>query len=111
MGRVRDYDYDAVIGVGGIGQEAKRYQIDQKINWVGMNPTRRLNQQGRGVAVTFENFRLFEEHGPLLKALAPALAVLHVPRHSSALSFQCCPVQHVYIRTMDQPWRTQRFVP
>lgn len=74
MGRVRNYVFDAVIGVGGIGQEPKSFGIDRKINWVGINPKRRDGPGGRGVEVTFEKFLLLEEHGPLLETLAPSLA-------------------------------------
>src|SRR5438105_2750447 len=74
MGRVRDYAYDAVIGVGGVGQEPRSFRIDRKINWVGINPTKRRNPGNHGVEVTFENFRIFDEHGPFLETLAPSLA-------------------------------------
>lgn len=74
MGRVRNYVFDAVIGVGGIGQEPKSFGIDRKINWVGINPKRRDSAGGRGVEVTFEKFLLLEEQGPLLETLAPSLA-------------------------------------
>ena len=69
MGRVRSYHYDAVIGVGGVGREAKSHQIDHKINWVGIGPKRHANG-----TVTFDHFRLFEDSGPPLSNLAPNLA-------------------------------------
>ena len=71
MGRVRAYAYDAVIGIGGIGAEPKSFDIDRKLNWVGIAPRRPV--RGNGV-VTFEHFVLFDENGPLLKELAPRLA-------------------------------------
>jgi hypothetical protein len=74
MGRVRNYPFDAVIGVGGNGQEPKSFAIDRKINWVGINPEKILSPDGEGVEVTFEKFVLLEEHGPLLETLAPSLA-------------------------------------
>lgn len=74
MGRVRNYVFDAVIGVGGIGQEPKSFGINRKINWVGIDPKRRDSLDGRGVVVTFEKFLLLEDHGPLLETLAPSLA-------------------------------------
>ena len=74
MGRVRNYGFDAVIGIGGIGGEPKSFGIDRKINWVGINPKRRPSPGGKGVEVTFEKFLRLEEHGPLLKTLAPSLA-------------------------------------
>jgi hypothetical protein len=74
MGRIRNYDFDAVIGVGGIGQEPKSFDIDRKINWVGINPKRTRSPYGKGTIVTFEIFLLLDEHGPLLETLAPNLA-------------------------------------
>ncbi len=74
MGRIRSYAFDAVIGVGGIGPEPKRFGIDRKINWVGVTPTRQQSPGGTGVEVIFENFLLLEESGPLLMTLAPCLA-------------------------------------
>ena len=74
MGRVRNYPFDAVIGIGGIGREPRSYGIDRKINWVGINPKRTPRRDGNGVEVTFEKFLLLEKHGPLLKILAPSLA-------------------------------------
>ena len=74
MGRVRNYAFDAVIGIGGIGQEPKSFGIDRKINWVGINPKRRPSFSRKGVEVTFEKFLRLEEHGPLLETLAPSLA-------------------------------------
>jgi hypothetical protein len=70
MGRVRKYGFDDVIGVGGIGPEPKRFGIDRKINWVGINPKRKHKNS----IITFENFLLLDEHGPLLEKLAPNLS-------------------------------------
>ena len=70
MGRVRNYCFDAVIGVGGIGREPKSYGIDKKINWVGINP----NRKNKHSIITFENFLLLDEEGPLLERLAPNLS-------------------------------------
>jgi hypothetical protein len=74
MGRDRAWDFDAVIGVGGIGREAVREGIDRKITWVGIGP------KPVGVAcdehpiLAFEKFYLKDERGLLLKAKAPKLA-------------------------------------
>jgi len=74
MGSVRRHRFDAVIGVGGTSAEPRSFAIDGKITWVGVNP-RKAEQQGlRGPIVTFEHFVLFDANGPLLSALAPALA-------------------------------------
>ncbi len=74
MGRIRDYEYDAVIGVGGIGAEPKSYGIDGKITWVGIHPTKSKGINKNGVEVKFKHFILLEEYGPLLIKHAPLLA-------------------------------------
>src|SRR6266481_925955 len=74
MGSVRDYEYDAVIGIGGLGSEPKTFGIDRKINWVGIKPTKRRSRNFRGGVVRFEYFRRWESQGPLLETLAPLLA-------------------------------------
>lgn len=73
MGRVRSLAYDAVIGVGGIGAEPRGCDIDGKITWVGVYPTK---ESGGWEApqVTFQHFVLFDANGPKLHALAPSLA-------------------------------------
>jgi hypothetical protein len=74
MGRVRILSFDAVIGVGGVGREARSFGIDGKINWVGIGPTKRPQSDRRGDVVTFREFWLLEETGPALEELAPRLA-------------------------------------
>ena len=74
MGRVRDLSYHAVIGIGGIGAEPRSYNIDGKITWVDICPTKIPGEEGHGVIVTFQRFVLFDAAGPALSSLAPALA-------------------------------------
>lgn len=74
MGKIRDYAYDAVIGVGGTGVEPKSHGIDGRINWVGIGPTRRAAPTKRAREVTFDYFLYLEEEGPLLSDMAPSLA-------------------------------------
>lgn len=74
MGRVRDLNYDAVIGVGGVGAEARSHAIDGKITWVGVHPSKRRGTSTANSIVTFQCFVLFDAGGPLLGALAPSLA-------------------------------------
>ncbi len=74
MGQIRKYDFDAVIGVGGVGQEPKSFGIDKKINWVGINARKIYMALGFPSVVNFEYFVLLEEKGPLLDTLAPNLA-------------------------------------
>ncbi len=74
MGSVRDYEYDAVIGVGGLGREPESFGIDRKINWVGITPTRYRSRNNHAAEITFSYFRRWENQGPLLETLAPLLA-------------------------------------
>ncbi len=74
MGRVRDYRYEAVIGIGGIGAEPKSFGIAEKINWVGIGPVRHAAPSKRACEVTFKHFVLLEDQGPKLETLAPNLA-------------------------------------
>lgn len=73
MGRVRGYDFDAVIGVGGIGSEAKSYRIDGKINWIGIG-AHVVGTCFRGYPqIAFEHFALFEDLGEPISSRAKEL--------------------------------------
>lgn len=74
MGKMRNLEYEAVIGIGGTGSEPRGYKIDGKITWVGVNPTKRYCKDLRGPIVTFQYFVLFDKNGPPLRAFAPFLA-------------------------------------
>jgi hypothetical protein len=74
MGKDRGFRYDAVIGVGGIGAEAKAAGIDWKVNWIGIGPRKTRVRGMRGPLVTFEHFVLYEEKGQEFHTLAPRLA-------------------------------------
>ncbi len=74
MGKIRNFEYDAVIGVGGVGVEPQNCGIARKINWVGINPSKSPGKENKDVEVTFEYFLLLEAQGPLLEELAPLLA-------------------------------------
>jgi hypothetical protein len=72
MGTVRGRQFDAVIGVGGIGAEPKRHGIAYKLTWIGMGPHKTgdpLRPQ-----VTFDHFRYYGKWGPRFDKLAPKLA-------------------------------------
>ena len=73
MGRVRNLNFDAVIGIGGIGHQAHSNAIDRKINWIGITP-KMHSKTSRGRSVTFEHFYLYEKSGPDLQQAAPLLA-------------------------------------
>lgn len=75
MGRVRALHYDAVIGVGGVGAKPRKEGIAAKVTWVGAGPSNKAHQEGfRAPIVTFQGFVRFENNGPLLSSVAPALA-------------------------------------
>lgn len=76
MGTVRARQYDAVIGIGGIGQEPTRERIAGKLTWVGIAPHKDSTRSDvlRGPQVAFEHFWHVGEHGPLLEVAYPELA-------------------------------------
>ena len=74
MGSVRDSAFDAVIGVGGIGAEARVNGIAGKINWIGIGPSKLNNPNKRGAEVTFDQFLYYGQAGPDFRTAAPALA-------------------------------------
>ena len=75
MGRIRAWEFDAVIGVGGNGIEAQSHNINGKVNWIGVGAHKHKPRRGyRGPLVTFDHFVLFEADGPNFRELAPHLA-------------------------------------
>jgi len=62
MGKVKNWNYDAVIGIGGKSPWKEDQDIKFKINWIGLGP-KKINSSGRGSGVVFSNFALFEESG------------------------------------------------
>jgi len=74
MGIARDRDYDAVIGVGGIGPEAKENGIAGMVNWIGLGPHKTYTDHKRGPEVTFEHFVYYGDDGPDFELNAPVLA-------------------------------------
>jgi hypothetical protein len=74
MGSMRDWEYDAVIGVGGSGKEAQDWDIDGKLNWIGIEPHKTTRAGLRGPLVIFEHFRYFGAKGTDFAKLAPSLA-------------------------------------
>lgn len=73
MGEVRGREYDAVIGVGGIGAEPRRNGIAEQITWIGIGPHKR-DVGRRGPEVRFDHFIYFRDNRPDFMALAPRLA-------------------------------------
>ena len=74
MGSIRDRNFDAVIGVGGIGEEAQAHRIDGKINWIGIGPQKVKVKGKRGAEVTFDHFLYYGTRGPDFRSVAPNLA-------------------------------------
>jgi len=56
-----------------MGNEPRNNEIDGKITWVGIYPTK-VPGDRRGSWVTFQHFVLFDADGPTLTSLAPPLA-------------------------------------
>lgn len=86
MGRVRDWGYDAVIGIGGKSPDKGYEGITEKITWIGIGPKPEDPAQedkdrvmqwdevfGITKIYTFDKFALFDESGPSLKKYAPNL--------------------------------------
>ena len=73
MGQIRKYEFDAVTGAGGIGQEPTGYGSDREINWVGIKARKKF-APGYPAVVNFEHSVLVEDKGPLLSSSAPSLA-------------------------------------
>jgi hypothetical protein len=77
-------DFDAVIGIGGIGHEAQVAAIAGKITWVGIGAHRAVSSD-RGPQITFDKFVLFESRRKELIDIAPTLArrfyTNHGPRY------------------------------
>ena len=74
MGVVRNRDFNAVVGVGGIGPEARNRRIAGKVNWVGIGPHKNSVSGKRGSEITFDHFIDFGTDGPNFYGVAPTLA-------------------------------------
>ncbi|MBV5347256.1 hypothetical protein [Lamprocystis purpurea] len=111
MGRVRDWDYDAVIGIGGTHPDPGYEGIKEKITWVGITPikpetteagdadvntVKKINPEFsgfRGRVVEFEKFVLWDEDGPEVSEY-PALYTYmfkegHIPRAAKNILPDC----------------------
>jgi len=72
MGRIRNWNYDAVIGIGGNSPCKKDYDIRHKINWIGLEP-KKIPSKKKGDLVVFSHFELYEEKGMNIKDNFPNL--------------------------------------
>ena len=73
MGAVRKRDFDAVVGVGGIGSEPRSHGIDRKLNWIGIGP-HIGRKNNRAPMLRFDHFHYFGTSGDLFSSWAPRLA-------------------------------------
>jgi len=75
MGQVRAFNYDVVVGIGGIGAEARSHGIDRRLNWIGIGPILGPDHANRGhPTFTFEYFVLQEHTGAYFDTHCPRLA-------------------------------------
>lgn len=76
MKTVRGRQFDAVIGIGGIGREPESHGIAGKLTWIGIGPHKIFDDSDNPGCprVTFDHFLYFGEHGPLLEERYQALA-------------------------------------
>lgn len=74
MGAVRGRDFDAVVGVGGVGSKADTSGIAGKVNWIGIGPHKVSTAGMKWPVVTFDHFLNFGKIGPKFRTLAPVLA-------------------------------------
>lgn len=74
MGPVREWGFEAVIGVGGISAKPVKQGLAEKVNWIGIGARKTLAPGKRGPDVTFEHFRFYGSDGPRFQTLAPQLA-------------------------------------
>lgn len=73
MGRIRNWNYDAVIGIGGNAPWKEDVDIKHKINWIGLEPKKIKSPKKRGDNVVFSSFGLYEEEGLNIKDHFPYL--------------------------------------
>lgn len=72
MGRIRNGNYDAVIGIGGNSPWKGQTEIKYKINWIGLEPKKRVSLK-RGKIVVFAHFELYDEKGANIRENYPNL--------------------------------------
>lgn len=82
MGKIRGYQYDAVIGIGVSKPWAGYEGIADRITWVGVGPRRVGNQKARGAPlIRFERWRVFDARGKDFKRFAPRLSAYFYEKH------------------------------
>jgi hypothetical protein len=79
MGQVRGYQFDAVIGIGGISSWPQREGIAGRLTWVGIGPHK--SGDPAYPLVTFDHFLYWGERGELVRNIAPRLFARIYPRN------------------------------
>ncbi|MCA9110726.1 MAG: hypothetical protein KDA52_12305 [Planctomycetaceae bacterium] len=90
MGRVRDQDFDAVIGIGGKGPEAIRNGLAGVVNWIGVGASKSRERCRFGDRVTMVRFEMFRY------LVSEAVDVREVPTRLSKLMYDG-KVRHIII--------------
>jgi hypothetical protein len=72
MRHVRARAFDAVIGIGGTRPWPGSAGIARKLTWIGIGPHK--SGDPKQPRVTFDHFLCYDESGPPLEQIAPALA-------------------------------------
>ncbi len=76
MGKIRSaWNYEAVIGVGGLRPWRRSKEIAGRLTWVGINRQKgdEKHKAKRGPVFTFKHFCLMNREGPLVAECAPRL--------------------------------------
>jgi len=84
MGRIRDYLFDAVIGLGSEKPWRDAKAMAGKLTWVGMGPAKRKDYDENGnqvTLITFDHFWLDNNNGPSFRGVAPVLAERFFGKH------------------------------
>jgi hypothetical protein len=74
MRRRRADDFDVVIGIGGMGQQAIRHGIAGKVNWIGIGPETHSVPIMRYPVITFEHYLDLSAENCNFRLEAPILA-------------------------------------
>ena len=85
MGRVRAYDFDSVIGVGGKSTQPRSQGIAEKLNWIGLGARKKTANNRKAPVVIFKHFILYEDKGEPIEDIAPALAKRLLSRNARVL--------------------------
>lgn len=100
MGQVRNWGFDAVIGVGGTSAEPRSHGLAGKVNWIGIGPHKKWVAGKRGPMVTFDRFLFLGTRGPDLEEVAPRLAERIYSRNVRALMNDIGPAERREVRRL-----------